>query len=368
MHLAELNLFNFRNYESTSVSFTPAMNCIAGPNGSGKTNLLDAIYYLSLTKSAFNTDPQCIKHQQGAFTVKGVFKSGDEEHEIRCGFQSGKKKVVVYNGSEYEKLTEHIGKFPVVMIAPNDTDIIREYSDARRKFFDGILCQVDSDYLEDLLTYSKVLRQRNSHLKMAPHVGALDKTLLETYDHSLIDSGKRIFEKREAFAQKFLPVLYQHYEKVSGGKEGVELQYESQLHDDDFVEKFHDNLSKDHLTKRTGFGVHKDDFIFSIDGHLLKRFGSQGQQKSFLIALKLAQYSLMKELKKFKPILLLDDIFDKLDEDRMSMLVQLVSSNEFGQIFVTDARLERTTKLLEQNNVGANVMQVSNANITNSHG
>jgi DNA replication and repair protein RecF len=349
MHLENISLLNFKNYEELQMGFSEQINCFVGQNGSGKTNLLDAIHYLSLTKSAFNSlDNQNILHQAPFFMIQGTFSKQQEHVPVHCSLKKGEKKVFKHSKKTYERLSEHIGKFPVVMIAPNDTDIIREGSEMRRKFFDSIISQIDQEYLRKLLHYNHILKQRNSLLKQFAEQRFFDGDLLSTYDDQLLKTAEFIYHKRAEFLIDFLPYFYEHYQNLSENKEEVSLRYASDMQQEDFREVFEQSRQKDLILQRTSRGIHRDDYKFGIEGHSLKKFGSQGQQKSFLIALKLAQFDIIKAQKGFKPILLLDDIFDKLDDRRIAKLMEMVAHHTFGQLFVTDARPERSEAIFEQ--------------------
>lgn len=347
MHLKKVSLFNFRNHSSTELALVDGINCFVGDNGSGKTNILDAIHYLCLTKSSLNSiDAQSIKHSEDLFSIKGSMINQGDEHELLCALQQGQKKVLKVDKKEYEKLSHHIGRFPLVLIAPNDSDIIRLSSEVRRKFFDGILSQIDQKYLQHLIRYNHFLKQRNAVLKKLKIGQPIDKDLLEPYNIELIRLSKAVANKRTLFLQEFVPLFSSHYLNLSEDKEHVTIQYKSKVTNDNFEKIFKDSLSKDIALQRTNVGIHRDDFEFLIDEESLKKFGSQGQQKSFLIALKLGQFDVIKNEKGFKPLLLLDDIFDKLDDHRISKLIEMVASDHFGQLFITDARPERSTQLL----------------------
>lgn len=363
MHLESLRLVNFKNYEAATLAFSAQVNCFLGPNGSGKTNLLDAIYYLAITKSAEQSQDQlCIRHEESFFSVKGQFKAQDKEQEVLCALEKGKKKQIKLDGVPYKKSSEHIGKFPVVLIAPNDTDVIRGASDERRKFFDTILSQTDARYLSNLMTYNHALKQRNSLLKRFADQSTFDPDLLEPYTLKLIELGKYIFEKRQEALAFFKPLLIEHYQEISDDGEEVNIVYQSHFNGD--VEMlFKKSLEKDRVLKRTNVGIHKDDFDFEMEGLPIKKFGSQGQQKSFLISLKLANYDYLKEQKGADPILLLDDIFDKLDDTRIAKLIEMVASDQFGQIFITDARPERSIGFFEELDVESNFYDVYNGQV-----
>ncbi|MTI33427.1 DNA replication/repair protein RecF, partial [Xanthovirga aplysinae] len=348
MYLENISLLHFKNYQELKLNFSRQINCFVGGNGSGKTNLLDAIHYLSLTKSAFNTvDSQNIQHNAPYLMVMGDFRKGEQKDQVHCSFQKSQKKVFKLNRQPYEKISDHIGQFPVVLIAPNDTDIIREGSEFRRRFFDAIISQIDPDYLENLMKYNRLLKQRNSLLKQFSDQHYIDYELISTYDVQLLNVGKRIFEGRNLFIQEFNPIFLQHYQNLCETQEEVTLTYSSALQEENFEVDFRNALEKDLVLQRTTKGTHKDDFKFEIEGYPLKKFGSQGQQKSYLIALKLAHFDIVKDHKGFKPILLLDDIFDKLDDRRIERLMQMVASHTFGQLFLTDARPERTERIFK---------------------
>jgi DNA replication and repair protein RecF len=349
MYLENINLLNFKNYEELSLHFSKQVNFFTGPNGSGKTNLLDAIYYLSLSKSAFNSnDTQNIKTGAEFFMLSGSFIKESRTELVQASFTKGQKKVFKINKNPYEKLSEHIGEFPVVLIAPNDTDIIREGSEFRRKFFDGILSQLSHAYLNELIRYNQLLKQRNSLLKQFSERNQVDQDLIEAFDAQLIASARFIYAGRRKFLEEFIPVFTGHYHNLSEKKEETSLSYVSQLDNPDFETAYRQSLKRDIILQRTTHGIHRDDFIFKIGEHPLKSYGSQGQQKSFVIALKLAQFDIIKNQKGFKPLLLLDDIFDKLDNHRISKLMEMVAGNSFGQLFITDARAERGEKLFEK--------------------
>tara|TARA_R110000796_G_scaffold96719_1_gene203078 strand:+ start:514047 stop:515147 length:1101 start_codon:yes stop_codon:yes gene_type:complete len=347
MHLESIGLNNFKNYESLKIDFSKEINCLVGKNGSGKTNLLDAIYYLCITKSAFNPqDNQCAFHGQDYFSLRGKIILSDRTHTLVCGLQLGKKKLIKLDEKPYKKASEHIGKFPVVLIAPNDTDVIRNGSEDRRRFFDGIISQTSQSYLNDLIQYNHVLKQRNSLLKQFADRDFFDGALLQQYTDQLIEIGQRIYQVRKNFTQAFRPLVQKHYALLSEESEQVALQYESDFAQD-IAALFKQNQKKDLILKRTNVGIHKDEFLFEMEGELIKKFGSQGQQKSYLIALKLAHFDYIFTETEIKPMLLLDDIFDKLDDFRITKLMEMVASDAFGQIFVTDARPERSQKIFE---------------------
>ncbi len=349
MFLYQIELQNFKNYESLKLDFCEGIQGIVGENGSGKTNLLDAIYYLVLSKSALNPiDQQNIRHGQDYFTIKGNFERKDfQREEVFCGLPKGQKKILKLNQKEYDKISEHIGKFMVVMIAPQDQSLIAEGSEMRRRFLDNLLCQLEGEYLDNLLQYNRFLSQRNAYLKQAYEQNRWDKDLLVSYDWGIHTFGEKIHVRRKAFTQDFQPIFQRHYQYLSQAKEATSITYKSDFDKGDFKDLLLQAHEKDRILQRTSVGIHRDDLAFRIGEYPLKKFGSQGQQKSFLVALKLAQFEIMQQHKGEKPILLLDDIFDKLDEKRIQKLIEMVSSNTFGQIFLTDARPERTQKILK---------------------
>ncbi|NJL12110.1 MAG: DNA replication/repair protein RecF [Microscillaceae bacterium] len=347
MYLEQIELQNFKNYASLSLHFTPGIQALVGENGSGKTNLLDAIHYLSLTKSAFNPiDQQNIRHHEGYFTIKGVFKRENSPETVFCGYEKARKKIIRHNELTYEKVSQHIGRFPVVMIAPQDQDLILEGSEARRRFFDSVIAQIDAEYLQNLLHYQYYLQQRNALLKTYYEQRQWDEDLCQTYDAGMLHFGQKIYARRQHFLQDFQPFFQSQYQQLAGQKESPQLSYHSDFGQTDIAQAFIKAREADQRLQRTTVGIHRDDFIFQLESYPLKKFGSQGQQKSYLLALKLAQFAIVRQELALKPILLLDDIFDKLDDARMQALVEMVSQQTFGQIFLTDARPERSLSVL----------------------
>ena len=350
MYLDKISLLNFKNHEELSLNFSPTVNGIVGINGSGKTSLLDAIYMLALTKSAFSqTDAQCIRHGADFFMIDGFFKDVDENNsrglQVTCSLKIGGRKVVMLDKKAYERLSEHIGRFPVVLISPDDTDLIRDTSELRRKFFDNMLSQLDHAYLDTLIQYNLIMKQRNSLLRQFYERNYFDKDLLETFDVQLLPLGNKIHQKRREFITSFVPLVQKYYAFISESREEVDLIYESELFEESFVYDFGFAMKRDLQLQRTTKGIHKDDFVFEISRYALKKFGSQGQQKSFVIALKLAQFEVLQQEKGRKPLLLLDDIFDKLDDLRISKLMKMITNQTFGQLFITDARPERSRQI-----------------------
>ncbi|MEM0518808.1 MULTISPECIES: DNA replication/repair protein RecF [Aequorivita] len=349
MILQKLSLLNYKNFESETFQFDPKINCFVGNNGVGKTNALDAIYHLSFGKSYFNPiTTQNIKHGEEFFVVEGLYEKKESPEKIVVSAKKGQKKIIKRNGKIYDKFSEHIGFLPLVIISPADRDLIIEGSDTRRKFIDGVISQRDPDYLNTLLKYNKVLAQRNSLLKYFVANHTFNQDTIDIYNEQLHNFGTLIFGKRIAFLEEFLPIFLNRYKSISSGEESINLVYESQLQENDLLSLLENNISKDRFSQYTNFGIHKDDLVFEIDGHPIKKFGSQGQQKSYLIALKLAQFDFIKNHSKTNPILLLDDIFDKLDETRVEHLISLVDNENFGQLFISDTHAERTEEVIKK--------------------
>ncbi len=349
MFIKSISLINYKNFDSASFEFDPKINCLVGPNGVGKTNVLDSIYHLSFGKSYFNPiTSQNINHEGDFFVIDGHFEKNEREEHILVSAKRGQKKVIKRNNKPYDKFSEHIGFIPAVMISPGDRDLILEGSDTRRKFIDGVISQSDQDYLNALLLYNKVVAQRNSLLKFFAANSKFDRDTLEIYDAQLNQYGSLIFKERSKFLEEFIPIFNTRYEEITNGKEEVSIQYQSRLQEKSLQKLLEENLQKDMILQYTGVGIHKDDLSFEIAGYPIKKFGSQGQQKSFLIALKLAQFDFIKKVNLANPILLLDDIFDKLDEQRVAHIVSLVAGNDLGQIFISDTHANRTEKVVKE--------------------
>ncbi len=359
MYLQKISVVNFKNIDSQSFDFQEKINCFVGNNGVGKTNVLDAIYYLSFTKSYFNAVAiQNIKHGEGFFMIEGDYFLNDRNEKIVCSLKKGQKKVLKRNDKAYSKFSEHIGQFPLVIISPADRDLVTEGSETRRKFIDGVISQQNKTYLQDLISYSKVLSQRNALLKYFAANRTFDALNLSVYNEQLSEYGTRIYNVRKAFLEQFIPIFNQKYQIISGDKEQVNLNYKSQLHDFLMTDLLKKSLEKDKILQYTTSGIHKDDLSFEIGEYPIKKFGSQGQQKSYLIALKLAQFEFIKQQSNVLPILLLDDIFDKLDENRVSQIIDLVNNDEFGQIFITDTHADRTENILKQGSKAYQIFQL----------
>lgn len=348
MYLKKISLFNYKNLSEASFEFDTKINCFVGKNGVGKTNVLDAIYQLSYGKSYFNPLAlQNIKHGEEFFVIDGEFEKKGRSEQIVCSLKKGQKKILKRNGKQYEKFSDHIGFIPLVIISPADRDLIVEGSETRRKFVDTVISQLDSNYLQELIQYQKVLMQRNALLKYFALNHVFENDTLSIYNEQLNALGQNIFEKRKKFIADFIPIFNKHHQAITGSEETVQLVYESHLFDKDLLSLLQENINKDRALHYTSVGTHKDDLAFEIDNYPIKKFGSQGQQKSFLIALKLAQFEFIKKQSGVKPILLFDDIFDKLDETRVEKIIEMVNNDTFGQLFITDTHPERTEDIVK---------------------
>lgn len=349
MILKSLSLINYKNFESESFEFDDKINCFVGQNGVGKTNILDAIYHLSFGKSYFNPiASQNIRHNEEFFVVHGDFEKHESLEKIIVSLKSGQKKIIKRNAKAYEKFSDHIGFIPLVIISPADRDLIIEGSETRRKFLDSVISQSDKTYLSDLINYNKTISQRNALLKYFALNQTFNKDTLDVYNDQLNVLGTTIFEKRKSFLDIFIPIFKSRHKVISNNQEPVDLNYKSDVFHGDLKQLLEQNLAKDRAVQYTTIGIHKDDLLFEIDGHPIKKFGSQGQQKSFLIALKLAQFDFIKTQSGVNPILLLDDIFDKLDEQRVGQIIKLVDDSNFGQLFISDTHADRTENAIKQ--------------------
>lgn len=359
MFIKNLKLFNFKNHSEKSFDFSPEINCFVGNNGAGKTNILDALHYLSMAKSFLgNLDAQNILHESDFFAIEAEIQGEEKNDIIKVQLPKEGKKIIKKNDKTYERIADHIGFLPSVMISPYDSNLISDGSESRRKFLDVMISQTDSDYLFALIQYQKTLQQRNALLKYFAKNRTFDLDSLEIYNEPLTKFGTQIFEKRQRFVASILPTIQHFYEIISKGNEKVTVIYESNLNDQKFEEILSENLEKDRVLTYTSRGIHKDDLRFEMNGNLIKKFGSQGQQKSFLIALKLAQIKRIKDITNKNPILLLDDIFDKLDDNRVSQLIELVNQQNFGQIFITDTHRERTESVVKRINEESKIFQI----------
>ena len=347
MYLKQLSLTQYKNIRSKTFDFNPKINCFVGDNGKGKSNILDAIYHLAFGKSYFNPiASQNIQLGEDFFVLEGRYEREEREEKIVCSLKKGQKKVMKRNGKVYEKLSDHIGLIPTVIISPADRDLIAEGSSTRRKFMDGVIGQTDAVFLQNLIEYHKILSQRNALLKFFALNNTFESDTLAVYDDQLSQRSTALYEKRKAFMETFIPVFNTRYQDISEGNERVDLEYESQLHQNSHKALLESSLEKDKILQYTSTGIHKDDINFLLEAQPIKKFGSQGQQKTFLIALKLAQFDFLKKQTGGAPLLLLDDAFDKLDQKRVTQIISLVDQNDFGQIFLTDTHEERTLNAL----------------------
>jgi DNA replication and repair protein RecF len=349
MYLSHLSLLNYRNFEELELDFSDKINCFIGNNGVGKTNILDSIYFLSFCKSWLNPiDIQNIKYNQDFFLIKGIYTMNESTETISCGIARGKKKSFKRNTKEYDRLSDHIGLIPLLTVSPYDSGLILGNSDERRKFMDIIISQFDKDYLQKLMKYNKVLQHRNQLLKQNPANVSFDRQIIEIWDEQLIFLGQQIYNKRMDYVKKIIPIFQDYYSGISAGKEQVGLEYKSQLSETDYRKALAENLERDRLLQYTSIGIHKDDLLFTLHNSPLKKHASQGQQKTYLIALKLAQFDLILSIDKVKPILLFDDIFDKLDAERVRQIIHLLADHHFGQIFISDTNKDRLDNILKQ--------------------
>ncbi len=359
MVIQKLQLIHFKNHPERIFEFSPQINCFVGNNGAGKTNVLDALHYLSVGKSFLgNSDPNNIENGEDFFSIEGKILDGEKDTIIKVQMPRDAKKIIKKNDKTYDRMADHIGFLPSVIISPYDSNLISDSGESRRKFLDAMISQTDSDYLFNLIQYQKTVQQRNALLKSFAKNRFFDAESLEIYNDPLIKFGSRIFEKRRVFTDSILELIQNYYEIISKGNERITVQYDSDLIHQNFEELLSINLEKDRALTYTSRGVHKDDLIFNMNGNSLKKVGSHGQQKSFLIALKLSQMNRIKELTGKTPILLLDDIFDKLDDTRVSQLIELVNREHFGQIFITDTSKERTEALVRKINEESKIFEI----------
>ena len=359
MYLKQLSLLNYKNISDKSFNFNEKINCFVGKNGKGKTNILDAIFHLSYGKSYFNPlAVQNIKHDEDFFLIDGTFSKNEKSEQIACSLKRGQKKVLKRNNKIYEKLSDHVGFIPLVIISPSDTNLISEGSDVRRKFIDSVISTLDNSYLNELIQYNKLVAQRNALLKYFALNQSFDNETLSIYNEQIIPIGTNIFEKRKQFLEDFIPIFQKYYQLITDNAENVQLVYSSNLFESTFEELLSNNINKDRALQYTSVGIHKDDLSFEIDNYPIKKFGSQGQQKSFLIALKLAQFDFIKQQSGVLPILLFDDIFDKLDESRVQKIVAMVNDDVFGQIFISDTHVERTEAIIKSTHQSYAIFQL----------
>lgn len=360
MFLKDLLLVNFKNYKEAEFDFVNGINCFVGKNGTGKSNALDAIHYLSMCKSYISSsDKQNIHFGNHFFVIQGTFDSDGEEDEVYCGVKLGVKKVFKKNKSEYEKLADHIGTFPCVIISPYDRDLISDGGTARRRWMDAILCQVDKTYIDAVIKYNKLLAQRNSLLKQQADIGMFNVEALEVWDDQLASFGTIIYERRKQFLYEFTPIFNDYYYQIGENRENIGLEYRSNLNEMSFSDLLLTNRRKDMVTQYTNAGIHRDDILMKLNEDLVRRIGSQGQQKTFLIALKLAEFKWLNQQMNIKPLFLLDDIFDKLDNTRVAKLIQLISNDFFGQVFISDTDKLRLERIFENTQIPINFIETN---------
>jgi DNA replication and repair protein RecF len=360
MHLKKLSLVNFKNYPEAEIEFSRKINCFVGNNGVGKTNLLDSIHYLALCKSYFNAiDSQNISYNRDFFVIQGEFDNEGEDDNIYCGVQKGKHKQFKRNKKDYKKLSEHIGLIPLVMISPADSSLIMGGGEERRKFINGVVAQFDKSYLEKILRYNRVLQQRNKFLKTNFGVRNTDTSMLDVYDEQLAELGQFIYSKRKDFIENLVPVFSKFYNYISSEKEDVSLKYISQLENDALIDILTKNRDKDRIVQYTTSGIHRDDLEMLLTGHPLKKTGSQGQQKTFQLALKFGKFDFIQKISGKTPILLLDDVFDKFDSSRVEQLIRLVAEEKFGQIFVTDTDEVRINSILKRIGIDNKIFSIT---------
>ncbi len=363
MYIKNLSLINFKNYTDLNLEFHSKLNCFIGDNGVGKTNLLDAIHYLCMCKSYFNvTDLYSIRNNEEFMVIQARFNREKKKEELYCGLKINSKKQFRRNKKEYSRLSDHIGIFPVVMVSPVDNQLITEGSEGRRKYINSVISQYDRLYLENTIHYRRILSQRNKYLKEM-EMNRDANELLDVFDRQLAEYAVAIHKKRLEFINQFIPVFNQYYHFISGGNEPVKLIYQSQLNDSDFSRKLKEARPRDLLLKYTTVGTHKDDLILNLNDQPIKQIGSQGQQKTFLVSMKFAQFEFLQKLKGFPPLLLLDDVFDKLDVKRVRHILKLVNDNSFGQIFITHTNLDRMKGILNELNIDHRLFQVSDGKV-----
>lgn len=366
MVLTRLSIVNYKNIGQADLKLSPNINCFLGNNGMGKTNLLDAIYYLSFCKSFTNLpDTQNIRHDEDFFMLQGYYDQNGNTEEIFCGMKRRQKKQFKRNKKEYERFSDHIGFIPLVLISPADSELIRGGSEERRKFLDQVISQFDKNYLNTLIRYNKALGQRNSLLKQEQ---SPDAELLEIWEEQLQAEATVIYKRRQEFLTEFIPVFQEFYNYISLGNEQVGIRYESDLSENSLRDLLVSNRSRDRAMGFTTKGIHRDDLEMTLSNYPMKKIGSQGQNKTFLIALKLAQFEFLQKTGHTTPILLLDDIFDKLDAQRVEQIIKLVSGERFGQIFITDTNRKYLDEIVASMGGNYHFFQVENGEITEMEG
>lgn len=365
MHLKTIHIQHFKNYESLSLSFSPGMNCFVGDNGVGKTNLLDAIFYLSLTKSYFHSnDADVLQFGQGFFTLTGQYERNERSEEVHCAYAPDQKKTFTRNQKKYKRISEHIGFIPVVMISPSDINLIVEGSEIRRKFIDVVIAQYDKAYIHALVRYNKALKNRNALLKSQGKNASMDYDTLSLYEDIMVEESETIYAQRASFVDALAPVFEKYYQMLCAGQdEKTDLQYKSQLHEHTMRDLLEHNRQKDQILQHTSSGVHRDDLMMLLNGKAIRHFGSQGQQKTYLTALKFGKYEYIHQKQGHRPLLLLDDIFDKFDAQRVAQIIRIASGTQFGQIFITDTNKDRLDAILEKNAAEHQIFRVTHGQV-----
>ena len=359
MRLEELSITNYKNIDSRNFLFKENVVCMVGDNGVGKSNILSSIYHLCFGKCFINSSSMSnIKFGRKFYMIQGLFNKNNSQENLNFSYKKGKTKVFKRNGKLFKKISEHIGQFPLVMVSPYDNDLIYGGSVFRRNLMDGIISQTDKKFLTDLISYKRILEQRNALLKMTYKKKKLDIGVLEIYDEKLIDLGNIIHEKRRLFTEIYKKIFKSYYFLISENKESVEINFKSQLNNNNYKDLIKDSLERDLIFQFTTQGPHKDDLELLLNGCQIKKFGSQGQQKSLLISLKLAQYEFLKKKLDIKPIVLLDDIFDKLDQKRVELIMQLIEEKYFGQIFITDTDKKRVSNAIKTTNLSYKIHEI----------
>ncbi len=357
--IERIHLRNFKNYEEAKLTFAKRLNIFVGPNGAGKTNLLDAVYYMCIGKSYFqHLDSAVMRHDESFFTLDTTIKVADQQHRIQCKNAKGRKKELIKDGLVYERIADHIGLMSVVIVTPDDNVLIRGGSEDRRKLLNQSISQIDRKYLHNLMAYNHALQQRNALLKSVSYRDPIDQSLLKVYNNQLVQYGQPIYESRAEFIEKMKPVFQRYYKQISLEREEVSCDYKSHLSERSLDYLLDESFDKDRILQRTNVGIHKDNLVFKLEGKALKKFGSQGQQKSYLLAVKLALYDLLIKDEK-RPYLLLDDIFDKLDEERLNQLITLISGSQFGQVFITDTQKSRIEPLIKKTGVEYRIFEIN---------
>lgn len=365
MYLKKLNLLNFKTYSELDIEFSPKLNCFVGNNGVGKTNLFDSIYYLAFCKSCFNNpDASNIKHSNDFFMIQGEFMIDEQAERVQCALKKDQKKRIRRNDKEYQKLADHIGMIPLVMVSPADSSLILEGSEERRRYMNGVISQYDRQYLDDVIRYNKALAQRNRLLKEFSRQRYYDEDSLVIWDEQLSSLGERIYQRRKDFISRLLPIFQYYYDYISNGHEKVELTYLTQAGDQSLIDLMRDAHEKDRQLQFTSVGIHRDDLVLELSGYPMKQQGSQGQQKTYLVALKMAQYDFLKKISDTRPLILLDDVFDKLDADRVTQIIKLVSADHFGQIFITDTNMEHLRTILSSLTAEYRLFHVTDGQMT----